>query len=102
MAMAVSGGGVDGLISRSGEAAWAGDLAPVADGESEEGLTFRIFGVEGEENEAEDILHKARTGVRHGAAAMGCNRGPGAARASVRTCGCKGACGARVGLRYVV
>ena len=44
MAMAVSGGGVDGLISRSGEAAWAGDLAPVADGASEEGLPFRIFG----------------------------------------------------------
>ena len=102
MAMAVSGGGVDGLISRSGEAAWAGDVMPTADEEAEEGLPFRVFGVEGGEDEAEDILRKARTEARHGEVAMGCSKGPGETRAGVRARGCKGACGARVSLRDLV
>ena len=89
------------LVSKAGEAVWAGDVTPVADEEAEEGLPFRVFGVEGED-EAEDILCKARTGPGHAAVAKGRAKGPGAARAGVRARGWKGARGARVSLRDVV
>ena len=62
------------MTSRAGKAA-------------EEGLLFSVFGVEGEEDEAEDILRKARAEARHGAVAVGCSKVPGAARAGVRARG---------------
>ena len=85
-----------------GEAAWAGNLTPAAQWAAEEGLPFRAFGAEGEEeDEADNILRKALTGAGHVAVVMGCSKGPGAARAGVRAHGCKGACGARVNLSDV-
>lgn len=92
MVTAESGGGVDGLASRAGKATWAGELAPGAGSAAGKDLPFKVFGVEGEqENGAEDILHEARTG------AMGHSTGPEAegARTGVSAHGCKGAGGAR-------
>lgn len=63
--------GVDGLTERVAEAA-------------EEILPIKAFGVEGkEEDKAEDILCKARTGAGHVTDIMGCNKGSRAARLSV-------------------
>ena len=42
-------------MSKADVAAWAGDVTPAAD---ESGLPSRVFGVEGEEDAAEDILRK--------------------------------------------
>ena len=85
MAVAARGDrwGLDGLTSKTGKAAWAGDLTPAADEAAEEGLPFKVFGVEGGEDEAEDILRKARTGARHVTVAMGCSKGPGATTAGL-------------------
>lgn len=62
-AAAVSGGGVEHLASKADETAWAGGLTPAADGATEEDLLFRVFEVESEEDRAENILFKARTGA---------------------------------------
>lgn len=60
MATVVSGRGVERLASKAGEVEWAGDLTPATDGAAEEDLPFRVFGVEGEEeDEAGDFLGKA-------------------------------------------
>ena len=56
------------MTSKAGEVVWAGGLAPEAEEAAEEGLTFRFFGVEGEEGEVEDMLHGAGTEARHRAA----------------------------------
>lgn len=62
-------------------------------------LPIKVFGVEGkEEDKAEDILCKARTGAGHVTDIMGCNKGSRAARVGVGTHGCKVECGARVRL----
>lgn len=68
MATVVKGEGVERLASKVGEVAWAVDLTPAADGVAEEDLPFMVGG---EEDEAQDILRKARTGARHMAVAMG-------------------------------
>lgn len=67
-------------------------LAPGAGGAAEGGLVFRIVGVRKETN---GILRKVRTGSGHAEVAMGHTKGTVAARADVRTHGCKGAGGAR-------
>lgn len=83
------------MASKAGEAAWVGDLTRSADVEAEEGLSFKIFEVQGEEkDETKDILRKARAGVGHALVAMGRSKGPGAARAGVSAHRFKGASGA--------
>lgn len=74
---------------------------PGAGSAAKEGMPFKVFGVDGEEEKdgAEDILCGARSGAGQGALTMGCSMRSGAPRAGVRTHGCKGACGARVSLR---
>lgn len=49
MAMVSSGGGVDGLTSRIDEAVRAGEIAPGVGSAAEEGMPFKVFGVDGEE-----------------------------------------------------
>lgn len=72
-----------------------GELAPEAGEAAEQGLSCMVVGVEGEENdEAEDILRKARTGAGHAAEAKRHSKGPGAARAGNREQVDKGAGGA--------
>ena len=61
-----------------------------------------VFGVKDEEEKAEDILRKARTGTVRAAVAMGHNKGPGEERAGVRARDCEGASGGRVRLGTVV
>lgn len=49
------------MASKAGKAAWAGNLTPAADEAAEDGLPFWVYGIEGEEDEEEDMLRKART-----------------------------------------
>lgn len=65
-------------------------------------MAFRVFGVKGEEEEAEYNLRKARTGAGRVVVAMGHKKGPGAVRADVKVNDCRGASGARIRLGAVV
>lgn len=83
----VASGEVERLTSGAGKAVWTGELAPGASGVAEEGLPFMAVVVEVEredEDGAEDILCKARTGAGHAVVAKGRSKGPAAARADFR------------------
>lgn len=101
MAMVSSGGGVDGLTSKVDEAVGVDEIAPGAGSAAEEGMPFKIFVVDSEEDGAEEILCETRTGAWQMTVAMRWSKRSGAAGAGVRTYGWKGSCGARVSLRDV-